>query len=109
VISRRFGRINPPSSPLIRGVEFCPPDKGEGRRPGGWFFFAYKSWRIGMAKAAVFPVPVWAHPRKSRQERIVGMAVACMGVGVVYPSSSMARSMGSMIGSSEKSMENIYR
>lgn len=38
-----------------------------------------------MEKAAVFPVPVWAHPKISLPLRIAGMDCACMGVGLVYP------------------------
>lgn len=36
---------------------------------------------IGRMKAAVFPVPVWAHPNMSRPASISGMARACMGEG----------------------------
>lgn len=39
---------------------------------------------IGIAKAAVFPLPVSAQPKRSRPERAMGMAWAWMGVGLVY-------------------------
>ena len=39
--------------------------------------------RIGSAKAAVLPVPVWAMPQRSRPARTEGMACAWIGVGVV--------------------------
>jgi hypothetical protein len=39
---------------------------------------------IGIAKAAVFPLPVSAQPKRSRPERAIGMAWAWMGVGLVY-------------------------
>jgi hypothetical protein len=34
-----------------------------------------------MQNAAVFPVPVWAHPIRSRSEKAIGIAFAWMGVG----------------------------
>lgn len=39
---------------------------------------------MGIAKAAVFPLPVSAHPKRSRFESATGMAWAWMGVGLVY-------------------------
>lgn len=39
---------------------------------------------MGIAKAAVFPLPVSAQPRRSRPERATGIAWAWMGVGLVY-------------------------
>ena len=37
-----------------------------------------------MENAAVLPVPVCAQPNKSNPSNTMGMASACMGVGVVY-------------------------
>ena len=51
---------------------------------------------MGMAKAAVFPVPVWAQPIRSVPRKIIGIDSACIGVGMVYPSSLTAFKMGSM-------------
>ena len=39
--------------------------------------------RIGSAKPAVLPVPVWAPPMTSRPARTTGIACGWMGVGVV--------------------------
>ena len=39
--------------------------------------------RIGSAKPAVLPVPVWAPPMTSRPARMTGIACAWIGVGVV--------------------------
>ena len=49
-----------------------------------------RCWRIGRAKAAVLPVPVWAEPMISFPERATGMAWAWMGVGSLYPRSTTA-------------------
>ena len=49
------------------------------------------TWRTGNAKAAVFPVPVWATPNTSRPSRRGGIDNAWTGVGVVYPSAFTAR------------------
>ena len=38
--------------------------------------------RIGMANAAVFPVPVWARPTTSEPANRAGMVAAWMGEGV---------------------------
>ena len=38
---------------------------------------------MGKTKAAVLPVPVWAVPIKSFPSSAVGMALLCMGVGMV--------------------------
>ena len=40
---------------------------------------------IGKPKAAVFPVPVCAHPNRSRPSNRWGTACIWMGVGLVYP------------------------
>ncbi len=56
--------------------------------------------RIGSTNAAVLPVPVCAHPSRSRPARRCGIDFACTGVGVVYPSSATARRIGG--NSSEK-------
>ena len=63
-------------------------------------------WMIGMANAAVLPVPVCAQPRRSNPQRTIGIAFSWIGVGVVYPSSSRAFRIGDMSWSSEKSMRN---
>lgn len=63
-------------------------------------------WMIGIANAAVFPVPVCAQPRRSNPQRTIGIAFSWIGVGVVYPSSSRAFRIGGMSWSSEKSMRN---
>ncbi len=67
-------------------------------------FPSVRSCKIGIAKEAVFPVPVCAHPRKSRHFKIEGMDFSWIGVGFLYPSSLIARRIGSIIGSSEKSI-----
>ena len=68
---------------------------------------------IGMAKAAVFPVPVWAQPSTSFRANIAGIAASCIGVGCVYPSASRAFSMFSsmlsclkVVGSNDKIILN---
>ena len=38
---------------------------------------------MGRTKEAVFPVPVWAHPRISRPISTMGMAFSWIGVGSV--------------------------
>jgi hypothetical protein len=38
-------------------------------------------WRIGRAKASVFPEPVWAIPMQSRPARMAGIQPAWIGVG----------------------------
>ena len=55
---------------------------------------AFRRWRllarwlrIGSAKAAVLPVPVWAMPMRSRPASRSGMVWAWIGVGVTYFSS----------------------
>ena len=56
----------------------------------------YSFCKIGIEKAAVFPVPVCAHPNKSFPWSKTGIDCSCMGVGEVYPSSWRALSMGSI-------------
>ena len=51
------------------------------RAPARSVFLA-RCWRIGSAKAAVLPVPVWAMPSRSRPSSRLGMDFAWMGVGV---------------------------
>ena len=48
--------------------------------PSGW---AQSRCSIGRAKAAVFPVPVWAQPTRSRPASTGGIAFCWMGEGVV--------------------------
>ena len=57
----------------------------------------YKCWMMGMANAAVFPVPVCALPSTSFLCRISGMAFSCTGVGVMYSSFRSACNTGSII------------
>src|SRR5574344_2396963 len=54
-------------------------------------------WMMGMAKAAVLPVPVWAMPSKSRPLSATGIACSCIGVGFSYFFSARAFSIGSEI------------
>ncbi|MEA2978524.1 MAG: hypothetical protein QOF09_347, partial [Alphaproteobacteria bacterium] len=56
---------------------------------------ALRWFRIGSAKAAVLPVPVWAMPMTSRLASSNGMVWAWIGVGVTYFSSERARRIGS--------------
>src|SRR3989442_2846203 len=58
--------------------------------------------RMGMANAAVFPVPVCAWAKRSRPAWRIGMARVWTGVGAMKPSSSMAREMSGWIASSPK-------
>ena len=51
--------------------------------------------KMGSENAAVLPVPVCAHPMRSFHARIIGIDLAWMGVGIVYPSASSARRMDS--------------
>ncbi|CPY62609.1 Uncharacterised protein [Mycobacteroides abscessus] len=48
--------------------------------------------RIGIANAAVFPVPVCARPTTSEPANSGGMVAAWMAEGVSYPTSDTARS-----------------
>ena len=59
--------------------------------------------RIGNAKAAVLPVPVWAMARTSRPAITSGIACAWIGVGVVCSRSASARCRVSARPSSENS------
>ena len=43
-----------------------------------------RRWIVGNANAAVFPVPVCAHPNISAPLKTIGIDCACIGVGVVY-------------------------
>jgi hypothetical protein len=57
-----------------------------GWRAGEGLVLAYAAasfCRIGSAKPAVLPVPVWAPPMTSRPARTTGIAWAWIGVGVV--------------------------
>ena len=42
--------------------------------------------KMGIAKAAVLPVPVWAQPCKSLPFINIGIAFSWIGVGLMYPS-----------------------
>ena len=59
--------------------------------------------RLAPVKAAVFPVPVCAAPRRSRPWSTWGIACAWIGVGSEYPSSATARRSSGASPSSEKS------
>lgn len=48
------------------------------------------TWIMGMEKAAVFPLPVSAQPSKSLPLRAIGIACACIGVGIVYPCATIS-------------------
>ena len=48
---------------------------------------------IGMAKAAVLPLPVMARPRTSRPARALGRVAAWMGNGVGQPALTRAATM----------------
>ncbi|SIT40551.1 hypothetical protein BN2476_240223 [Paraburkholderia piptadeniae] len=52
-----------------------------------------RRWMIGSEKPAVLPVPVCAAPITSRPSSTTGIALAWIGVGVVYPCSAMALRM----------------
>ena len=58
---------------------------------------------MGSAKLAVFPVPVWAHPRRSRPSSSKGIACACTGDGMVYFSSRKTRWRGAANGNASNS------
>src|SRR2546426_4908574 len=57
---------------------------------------------MGIANAAVLPVPVCAWANRSRPACRTGIARVCTGVGAMKPSSSMAREMSGWIASSPK-------
>jgi hypothetical protein len=58
--------------------------------------------RIGIAKAAVFPVPVWARPTTSEPAIIAGMMAAWIADGFSYPTSPTACSTDGCICRSAK-------
>ena len=60
--------------------------------------------KIGSAKAAVFPVPVWAVPKTSRPSSAGGIACSWMDVGFTYPA---MRSASLKAGSSAKSWKVV--
>src|SRR5256714_5013528 len=68
----------------------------------GLFNAASTFSRMGIAKAAVLPVPVCAWAKRSRPACRTGMARVCTGVGAMKPSSSIAREMSGWIASSPK-------
>ena len=49
-----------------------------------------RAWRIGKAKAAVFPLPVSASPIRSRPSSASGIDCSWIGVGALYPNFSHA-------------------
>src|SRR6266550_1090535 len=68
----------------------------------GLFNAASTLSRMGIANAAVFPVPDCAWANRSRPAWRIGMARVWTGVGAMKPSSSMAREMSGWIASSPK-------
>ena len=50
-----------------------------------------------MANEAVLPVPVCAQPSTSFPANATGIAFSCIGVGMLYPFSSIAFKIGSII------------
>ena len=58
--------------------------------------------RIGSAKAAVLPEPVWAMPRMSRPASCAGMALIWIGFGSVKPAETVAFSSGPVMPSAAK-------
>ena len=79
-------------------------------RPGMRFVRVCESRsRIGSAKAAVLPVPVWAMPQRSRPARIGEIDCFWIGVGLVWPSAAMARRMDSPRAKSENWFKGYFR
>jgi hypothetical protein len=74
--SRKLSAIWVASSRVGASTTTRAPPRGAG------FGSFSRRCRIGRAKAAVLPVPVWAMPSRSRPSSTVGMAWAWMGVGV---------------------------
>src|SRR6056297_19436 len=64
-------------------------------------FFSFREaifWMVGNKKAAVFPVPVWAHPMRSLPRKITGIDFSCMGVASskpMYPIASIISALRS--------------
>src|SRR2546428_13741503 len=75
---------------------------GTTTRACGLFNAASTFSRMGIANAAVLPVPVCAWANRSRPACRTGIARVCTGVGAMKPSSSMARGMSGWIASSPK-------
>src|SRR5437588_15833 len=75
---------------------------GTTTRACGLFNAASTFSRMGIANAAVLPVPVCAWAKRSRPACRTGIASVCTGVGAMKPSSSMAREMSGWIASSPK-------
>ena len=65
--------------------------------------------RIGRAKAAVLPVPVWAMPSTSRPASAGGIACAWIGVGAVYCAPATAFSNGMERPRSEKEVMQVFQ
>src|SRR3954462_1974825 len=57
---------------------------------------------IGIANAAVLPVPVWACASRSLPSRSTGIASCCTGAGAMKPRSSLARATSGWISSAPK-------
>src|SRR5437762_1188114 len=70
-----------------------------------FFFFLERVFSMGIAKGAVFFVPVCGIVSKSFPSSTTGIARCWIGVGVRYPSSCNARRIGSII---LRSLNNIY-
>jgi hypothetical protein len=63
---------------------------------------------MGMAKAAVLPVPVWAQPCKSLPFINIGIAFSWIGVGLIYPSPFNASRMAGIMPKSSNTMIWFY-
>src|SRR5438552_8314897 len=91
-----------PIAPNSRVTWSASSRVGTTTRACGLFNAASTFSRMGIAKAAVLPVPVCALAKRSRPACRTGMARVWTGVGAMNPSSSMAREMSGWIASSPK-------
>ncbi len=90
-----------PPAKLRNAVSICTASSRVGARTsarqvlGAGRPVSASSWcRIGSAKAAVLPVPVWAMPRMSRPASCGAIAWAWIGVGVSKPARASASVSG---------------
>src|SRR5438552_17779001 len=91
-----------PIAPNSRVTWSASSRVGTTTRACGLFNAASTFSRMGIAKAAVLPVPVCAWAKRSGPAWRTGMARVWTGVGAMKPSSSMAREMSGWITSSPK-------
>src|SRR5207247_8309020 len=91
-----------PIAPNSRVTWSASSRVGTTTRACGLFNAASTFSRMGIANAAVLPVPVCAWANRSRPAGRTGIARVCTGVGAKKPSSSMAREMSGWIASSPK-------